>query len=186
MPNHVYQTLKIKNGFEEVEKLVGKEFDIDTFFKMPEELRDISSPVKIVSDDEFEQEKIRYEKSDKNSIFTIGMSISQKYSDELIEKYGSNNWYDWACNNWGTKWGVYDVSLCENDTYMFQSAWSPATKIVQKLSEKFPNATFILKFADEGGGFIGYEHIKNGEIIKSKDFEWSSSSASKLRKEVGC
>lgn len=42
------------------------------------------------------------------------------------------NWYDWACENWGTKWGLYDASTpieLPGDSYAWQwsfaTAWSP-------------------------------------------------------------
>jgi len=29
----------------------------------------------------------------------------EKYKSNL-DKYGYTTWYDWACDNWGTKWNV--------------------------------------------------------------------------------
>ena len=51
-------------------------------------------------------------------------------------EFGAENWYDWRCNNWGTKWEVnefYGVdrqhlndSLDESIiSFGFSSAWSP-------------------------------------------------------------
>lgn len=41
-------------------------------------------------------------------------------------------WYQWAMENWGTKWGAYDVmepvQLCGDSfcwTFTFETAWSP-------------------------------------------------------------
>ena len=55
---------------------------------------------------------------------------------DLVAKYGASCWYDWAVNNWQTKWdtGVEDeTSISEEDlgdgrkqiSFWFDSAWSP-------------------------------------------------------------
>ena len=38
------------------------------------------------------------------------ISPSKERNEQLIEKYGSDNWYDWCNSNWGTKWGDYSLS----------------------------------------------------------------------------
>ena len=62
-------------------------------------------------------------------------SPSRESNADLILKYGVDNWYDWHCNYWGTKWDVdvqdngYDSS--GDETYInlsFDSAWSPPTE----------------------------------------------------------
>jgi len=59
---------------------------------------------------------------------------SVHYPDGTTEKERrgvDQSWYDWAIENWGTKWGTYDVeafSLGGDGSPVlikFQSAWSP-------------------------------------------------------------
>jgi hypothetical protein len=50
---------------------------------------------------------------------------------DLIEKYGACTWYEWQRENWGTKWGTYEVKVHEVGgdgspiLIEFQSAWGP-------------------------------------------------------------
>lgn len=50
------------------------------------------------------------------------------------------NWYDWANDNWSTKWGTYDVRAFKLGgdgspvAIKFQSAWS-APKILKEIAE---------------------------------------------------
>lgn len=72
------------------------------------------------------------------------------------QKYGVADWYDWCCNNWGTKWDACDASVCRNDpnaaTISFQTAWAFPTPVIQKLSEMFPELKIEGKYADEDIG----------------------------------
>lgn len=65
------------------------------------------------------------------------------------DKYG----YNWCNENWGTKWGAYDVEIevSENSDnykvarYFFRTAWSPPSlDVFRSFSSEFPN----LKFED--------------------------------------
>lgn len=63
--------------------------------------------------------------------------------DELLEKYGSRDWYEWNVNNWGTKWDIGSDSY-EDDFYnegdnsvtiSFESAWSPPLAFYENMVE---------------------------------------------------
>ena len=77
------------------------------------------------------------------------------------------NWYDWRIENWGTKWDVegclehYDEEYLE---YTFESAWSPPTAFLEKVSKDFPLLRFVLKYEEEGVGFIGRAIACNGVL----------------------
>jgi hypothetical protein len=79
------------------------------------------------------------------------------YPDGTSEKQRrgvKRDWYDWAKENWGTKWGTYDLQAFElgGDSspiaIKFQSAWSPPN-ILPEIAEwlkrvgKFDRVEFI-------------------------------------------
>lgn len=68
---------------------------------------------------------------------------------------------DWQTNNWGTKWDSVDAVLVVDEptrlVYKFLTAWSPCDKVIQKLSELYPNLFFEHNFAEPGIGFSGNE-----------------------------
>ena len=83
------------------------------------------------------------------------------------------NWYDWHCDNWGTKWNSCDAYICRSlDTgigVLFDTAWSFPEPIWRKLAHMFPTATFDIKFADEDlGNNCGYFRAECGNI----DLQW--------------
>jgi len=91
-----------------------------------------------------------------------------KIALENIEKYGSATWYDWKIANWGTRWGAYNVHISQCADIIevsYNTAWSPATPIFEKLSEMYPNLTFEQYVLDEGMGFGGKQYWdKDGYI----------------------
>jgi len=213
MPNHTSTIFRVmgtpKRLDEFIKKAKGDEsiFSFNSFVPCPKELHEVRSPVYIISEDEYAaQETIKSLKIAEAKIagkplnefaFTGCKKITAKMEQELRDKFGFNNWYDWQCNNWGTKWDCYDVSeewlrygnpnddMQENIQCHYQTAWSPATAALQSISEQFPELSFYHAFADEGGGFLGYESIQDGEVLENVEVEWDSEAGEKLRVEVG-
>ena len=93
MPNECMNTLGIMGKKEDVEAFVkfvtteNNEIKLfNSLIPMRKELNDAQSPV----------------------------NTANKGKDtELVSKYGADNWYDWCNNNWGTKWGDYELTSNE-------------------------------------------------------------------------
>jgi hypothetical protein len=100
------------------------------FFSMPGELRDTTSP------------------SDSDDPATKA----------LIERYGYANWYDFAVNEWGTKWDTCDGTIQEEGpgyiVASFDTAWSPPIALMEKL----PGHGFdsvVLDYVEFGMNYVG-------------------------------
>lgn len=69
--------------------------------------------------------------------------------DEEKKQYGKNNWYDWSCSNWGTKWNAYEQSVWLTDdicTATFLTAWCYPYLWTEELAS---HGNFTLLYADE-------------------------------------
>jgi len=82
-------------------------------------------------------------------------------SEELIEKYGYDNWYDWSVNSWGTKWNIHADEIEVEDSgeqivYHFSTAWSPPQGIYNELRGKFPDLSLTWFYDEPGMQFAGY------------------------------
>lgn len=82
---------------------------------------------------------------------------SPSYPDGTTERErrgAKQDWYEWAKENWGTKWGTYELQAFElgGDSspiaIKFQSAWAPP-KILPQIAEwlkrvgKFEHVAFV-------------------------------------------
>lgn len=178
------------------------EFSHEAFFPMPEELSTYPGAPAFSA---------RPNQPIKNFWRWIGAVFRGKTSNALIKKYGADNWYNWALQNWGTKWGIYDatdweqiapedvIDLIDPDydipedlreletvaSIHFDSAWSPATRIIAKLSERYPEAYFGLIYADEGGGFVGADLIAGGDCLATYEPDWDHPDGIEMRIRVG-
>ena len=76
-----------------------------------------------------------------------------------IKEYGKTTWYDWAIENWGTKWEATGIG-CDKNTIIFDTAWSTPEPIFEKLSELLPDEYIEVKYADEC-----YSNYNNGILI---------------------
>jgi len=215
MPNHVSSNLTITGPGDDVRrfvsavdrsaggKVVGEELDFAALVPMPKELVGTISPIHIRTQAEIDArwaEWNRRKQAGELKDWEIkeekpwGLGITQEASDALIAKYGSDNWYDWAHCNWGTKWGAYDTGEWEvtddetsgmtTATISYNTAWSPATPFFERVSLMFPTLVFDTEYADEGGGFVGATSFENGEI-SDHDYEWDSVEGKDVRESVG-
>lgn len=167
MPNHITNIVRVRNKEEkakvlEVVKSDDKEFDFERILPFPEELKDTQSPSRPIPDEEFAKLTPLeiYNPDEPHSSRKISVSESKR----LIAKYGTDNWYDWNCANWGTKWNAYHHDNSGDDEFIFDTAWSHPFPVIEALSKMFPEITFTVKYADEDiGSNFGYYEITNGE-----------------------
>jgi len=105
--------------------------------------------------------------------------------DNSIVDGSMPDWYNWRVENWGTKWDVYDVCEWEGNSIKFFSAWSPPIEWLRAIAEKYPDLSFQLDYADEGGGFVGTMEAQgpHGEGVSEHD--WDSKEGVALRRDLG-
>ena len=184
MPNHVYSKMTITGNKEQLKDLIEKvtikdEYGKDTFdftrlYPTPEELKNRQAPFRL-TDEEKE-----------------AGTNEEELKASLIAKYGSDEWYNWNVSNWGTKWGMYSIDMIatsdsEQEGYLsfyYQTAWSPATGLLQHISSLYPELQFNTTYADEGGGFVCTEIYEKG-ASDLQDYDWHSEEGIECRNNVG-
>jgi hypothetical protein len=99
------------------------------------------------------------------------------YLDENGEVKPNNEgdaWYDWACENWGTKWDLCDDQTTGNFdgiTLDFMTAWSPPIAFIVKVSKDYPDLRFALSYNEPAMDCGGFTVYKNGERVTNLTFE---------------
>tara|TARA_R100001460_G_scaffold5911_3_gene15902 strand:+ start:553 stop:1134 length:582 start_codon:yes stop_codon:yes gene_type:complete len=90
-------------------------------------------------------------------------------------------WYDWSCDNWGTKWDACESHVNESEPQYFsvgfETAWSPPIAWIQNIMDKYPNLEFSLEY-DEPGMAYGGHLIAESFSGRFEDNHWETSSAS--------
>lgn len=107
------------------------------------------------------------------------VDLALKYQRNL-EKHGFSTWYDWAIENWGTKWNAYSQNddRSSQNTIWFQTAWSMPENIIVALSKKYPKTKFKIEWASEDTGYnVGMKTFQNGEVIDERIPEGGSKEA---------
>lgn len=171
MPNHITNRLTVVGNEADVKAVMNCLADekdgvtFDNFAPMPEELRGTTSPTRIVSQEEYDQAVIQQkEQEDKGDEYLMSLPITMMMQGALLRKYGVDNWYDWACKNWGTKWGAYNGVIHSENCCTFDTAWSTPVQAMETLSKKFPNVTLHVEYADEDFGYnVGKYTLKDGD-----------------------
>ena len=184
-------------GKTTLEKTFGSNEPFQTICPMPKVLEDTQAPTpsslnKILGASFSEQEWRRI-------ILEQGVEkvIRRIHKDKTIDEYDANkaelavnaivetgysNWYDWCVDNWGVKWDADEICLQDETLFTddeksepnlmvsFLTPWGPPTGILEKLSERYPNARFYLRWADQfgPGNGIGFFVAEAGVIDERK------------------
>lgn len=73
------------------------------------------------------------------------------------------NWYDWRCDNWGTKWDACEPYINESEPQCFSvgfdSAWVPPTEWLRNIMDDYPNLEFELEYDEPGMCFAGVLNV---------------------------
>jgi hypothetical protein len=99
-------------------------------------------------------------------------------------------WYNWNCANWGTKWNCGEVwhdrtteQITEEGrtSYNFDTAWSPASPVIEALAEQFPTLTITHRYCEAGMGYAGEVVYERGSFVSQDEY---SSEYDKLTDEA--
>ena len=183
MPNHCDNRLYVRGDVKQLDEFMRQistdnadKYEISSLVPMPEALVGTDSPTPKSSE------------PDPNWATLLAKGeMTQEWYDELVTKQknryesgqklfaetGYRNWYDWAIQNWGTKWGDYNhYSVIRNDDGQFgieigyETAWSPFIPTFwEKVSAMFPDLEFVVVYEEPGMCFAGSEKYKNGETV---------------------
>jgi len=175
MPNWVTNILKFKGNSEAIAKMKGEirgdgdqVIDFHKILPLPKELAETTSPTRIISQAEYDEQERRIatgELKEDEKKWGVMRCLTEELVKEYERKFGTADWYDWCVNNWGTKWNASNVSEIEGG-FKFDTAWSNPYKLLVKLSEKYPNITFSVKYADEDlGNNVGWYELRGGKEI---------------------
>ena len=129
-------------------------YDLTLLFPIPEDLQIISDFFRRDGDDDPEYQE-----------------LLKKYEANKA-KYGHRNWSDWCLENWGTEGAPSpnDHPLEVDGEILllsYETAWSPPSRLLQKISELFPTLTITNSFHEEGMGFWGCEAFYGGKEVAS-------------------
>src|SRR4051812_46941103 len=109
MTNWCTTTLHIfgeEDDLKRFSETIGDGFDFNRITPMPDELKDTKADNHIayevyygsgVDGNDIETHRAELDKDPKNR-------ERADHENALIEKYGACDWYEWSCENWGTKW----------------------------------------------------------------------------------
>lgn len=94
--------------------------------------------------------------------------LGNTYINNILE-YGHDTWYDWSCDNWGTKWNACHTYYVDEFNIEFDTAWSTPIPIFKEISKKY-NTRVEVEYADEDiGNNCGVMIFEDGELV-SRDY----------------
>ena len=78
-------------------------------------------------------------------------------------------WYDWRCNNWGTKWDM-DINMIRNEDNLIidgRTAWAPPTIALKYYQDNNPNISIDCLYVEPGMCFCGHTTFEPGVMTEN-------------------
>lgn len=198
MPNYITNRLIISGEESLVARIrkeiasvtsEGKSYPIDftRICPLPKELEGTVSPMRTLSQKEYDAQEARIASGDLTEVeknFGVSRGLTQELQDEYKKKYGACDWYGWTIANWGTKWNAMDAED-DGEVISFLTAWCTPLPIIEKLSNKYPEAEFNVRYSDEDfGQNVGEYTFRAGEIVYEDCPESGSPEAYLMASEI--
>ena len=125
-----------------------------------------------------EKSTINIERNDEFSF--QGTHPMPKELEETTSPSDKPNWYDWRCDNWGTKWDACESYINHNDidffSVTFDTAWSPPIEWINYIMKDFPDLHFSLEYDEPGCAFGGHLQAQYKLIWENNIWDLESAS----------
>lgn len=131
----------------------------------PEELQAFKAKHQQATHCEFEQEGLLYTLDEDGEVDDA--VCTEACSEDLIEKYGADNWYEYRCQAWGCKNEIGDCEFYENkdeEVYDFSTAWDPPWGFMLTLTAACPEGKWKWLCGSEREDWLVIE-LYHGEVI---------------------
>lgn len=81
----------------------------------------------------------------------------------------NDDWYNWCCAEWGTKWSAWDPEfmMLEGDTTLrvrYRTAWDPPHGLLSYLTQRFPDLKIENRYVEEFQQRYGHTVYESGVI----------------------
>jgi hypothetical protein len=100
-------------------------------------------------------------------------TVNWRDAERLMAQHGANNWYNWNCEHWGTKWNASDARVevvsGTEVVIQFDSAWSPPTPVIDAMAARLPSARILFFHIETGCDFGGLIEYRGGEVINCEE-----------------
>ncbi len=99
---------------------------------------------------------------------------------KLQKKYGFDDWYGWAVENWSTKWDIHefhgvDRNYINDDeseiSFGFESAWAPPIGAYEKFIDDNSNCSIKATYYEGGCDFMGEWYDGQDDCYQVSDFK---------------
>ena len=110
-----------------------------------------------------------------NTVGVPGLSTEDKENHPVF------NWYDWHCDNWGTKWNACDPSVNQHNNELlisFQTAWSPPRQFMDSFFAYLVELGLEAHYTwEEEQGFGANLSLIDGKVELTEEWDMPTSHA---------